>query len=151
MSSMNPFDGLSNDEFDRYYESLRFVLQWEKGYVNDPDDPGGETKWGISKRYHPTLDIKNLTPQEAAEIYYEEYWRPSKAYEHSIPLCTVVFDTAVLCGVGRATQWYRESEGDIPSFLDIRRRHHMSKSKPKHLKGHLNRVADLQKFCELKA
>ena len=34
------------------------TLAWEGGYVNDPKDPGGETKYGISKRAHPDVDIK---------------------------------------------------------------------------------------------
>ena len=41
------------------------VLAHEGGYVNDPDDPGGETKYGISKKAYPKIDIKNLTKEEA--------------------------------------------------------------------------------------
>jgi lysozyme family protein len=43
------------------------------GYTNDPSDPGGETKWGIAKRSHPELDIKNLTREMAKAIYVREY------------------------------------------------------------------------------
>ena len=35
-----------------------WILQTEGGYVNDPADPGGETKYGISKKAYPTVDIK---------------------------------------------------------------------------------------------
>jgi lysozyme family protein len=35
------------------------VLKHEGGYVNDPNDPGGETNYGISKRAYPDVDIKN--------------------------------------------------------------------------------------------
>ena len=45
-------------EFDKYFEEL---IGHEGGYVNDPDDRGGETKYGISKLSYPSLDIKNLT------------------------------------------------------------------------------------------
>ena len=45
------------------------VITNEGGYVNDPDDPGGETKYGISKRSYPALDIKNLTVEQATAIY----------------------------------------------------------------------------------
>ena len=44
------------------------------GYTNDPDDPGGETKYGISKRYHPDVDIKALTQSDAVGIYVKKYW-----------------------------------------------------------------------------
>ena len=41
----------------------------EGGYINHPDDPGGETNFGISKKQFPKLDIKNLTRKDAKEIY----------------------------------------------------------------------------------
>ena len=62
------------------YKDLNFknavstLLATEGGYVNDPDDPGGETKYGISKRSYPTLDIKNLSIDQAINIYYQDFW-----------------------------------------------------------------------------
>ena len=50
------------------------VLEWEGGYVNDPQDPGGETNFGISKASYPDLDIRNLTRDEAVAIYHRDYW-----------------------------------------------------------------------------
>ena len=50
------------------------VLSHEGGYVNDPRDPGGETKWGISKRSYPSLDIKSLTREDAKTIYRRDFW-----------------------------------------------------------------------------
>lgn len=44
------------------------------GYTNDPHDYGGETKWGISKRAHPEVNIKDLTKMQALEIYRRDYW-----------------------------------------------------------------------------
>lgn len=46
----------------------------EGGYVNDPDDPGGETNFGISKRSYPQLDIKTLQIDKAIDIYYHDFW-----------------------------------------------------------------------------
>jgi len=43
-------------------------------YTNDPKDKGGETKYGISKRSYPKLDIKNLTENEAVAIYKKDFW-----------------------------------------------------------------------------
>lgn len=60
--------------------ALAFALEWEVGgrpnggYTNDPHDPGGETKWGISKRSYPELDIPSLTQAEAEAIYERDYW-----------------------------------------------------------------------------
>ena len=48
------------------------VLKHEGGYVNDPTDLGGETNYGITKRFYPDVDIKNLTEEQAKEIYKKE-------------------------------------------------------------------------------
>lgn len=55
-------------------KAVDYVLNNEGGYSNRSDDPGGETAYGISKKSHPDLDIKNLTVKQAKEIYYQEYW-----------------------------------------------------------------------------
>lgn len=52
------------------------LLDHEGGYVNDPDDPGGETKWGISKRSYPALNIARLDRDMAKAIYYQDFWKP---------------------------------------------------------------------------
>jgi len=52
------------------------ILNNEGGYVHDPDDPGGETNMGISKRSYPDVDIKNLTVEQAEQIYYIDFWQP---------------------------------------------------------------------------
>ena len=41
----------------------------EGGYVNNPNDPGGETKYGVSKKAYPDIDIENLTLEQAKKIY----------------------------------------------------------------------------------
>ncbi len=57
----------------KFAVALEKVLAHENGYVNDPDDPGGETKFGISKRSYANLNIKDLTREQAAEIYYRDF------------------------------------------------------------------------------
>ena len=62
----------------RRYErnfSLAFevVLSHEGGYVNNPFDRGGETKFGISKRNYPKIDIKSLSIEDAKVIYHTDY------------------------------------------------------------------------------
>lgn len=64
--------------FDRIFDEL---IEIEGGYVNDPDDPGGETKYGISKRAYPEVDIKTLDQHGAMEIYYEDYWKRTRINE----------------------------------------------------------------------
>jgi lysozyme family protein len=82
--------------------AFTFVVGEEGGYVNNPADPGGETKYGISKRAHPTVDIANLTLEGAKAIYKTGYWDAlsldSEPYDHALCL----FDCAVNQGVERA-------------------------------------------------
>ena len=54
------------------------IIPIEGGYVFNKNDPGGETKYGISKRSYPHLDIKNLTLDEANDIYKRDFWNVMK-------------------------------------------------------------------------
>lgn len=86
--------------------ALAIVLVHEGGakVTNDPADPGGLTKYGISKRANPDLDIANLTEAQAGAIYRERYWTPCRCGEMPWPVALVVFDCAVNMGVGRAAR-----------------------------------------------
>ena len=55
--------------------AIPIVLKNEGGYVYDPNDPGGETNFGISKRSYPDVDIKGLTSALAAAIYQRDFWK----------------------------------------------------------------------------
>jgi lysozyme family protein len=78
--------------------AIRLVISIEGGYVNDPGDPGGETKFGISKRAYPGLDIKKLTVSEAYDIYLRDYWAKYRIDDLPSKLQLPVFDCAVNCG-----------------------------------------------------
>jgi len=85
--------------YNKYFEqAMELVFQLEGGYVNDPNDPGGETKYGISKRAYPNLDIKNLTKEQAKEIYYKDYWLKTHCNEITVPINIIVFDTSINMG-----------------------------------------------------
>lgn len=66
-------DKMLNDS-DYQHALQEYAIPNEAGYVNDENDPGGETNMGISKRYHPNEDIKNLTRERANAILYKEIW-----------------------------------------------------------------------------
>jgi lysozyme family protein len=55
-----------------FLEAVAHLLHDEGGYVDNPADPGGETNFGISKQSYPDVDIKNLTAEQATEIYYRD-------------------------------------------------------------------------------
>lgn len=92
-------------------KAIALILQEEGGYVNDSVDPGGETKYGISKRQYPDVDIKNLTLAEATAIYERDYWIPIKGDELPWPLCLYVFDAAVNQGVQAAVGLLQKTLG----------------------------------------
>jgi len=85
--------------FDR---AFAFTVKEEGGYVNHPKDKGGETKFGISKRAYPHIDIKGLSIEQAKKIYYQDYWLASSADRLPERLALLHFDSAVNHGVGQA-------------------------------------------------
>jgi len=90
--------------------AFKEIIGIEGGYVNNPNDKGGETKYGISKRAYPNLDIKNLTLQKAEDIYYNDYWLALKLdYVKDLKVSLELFDTAVNMGVKTASKMFQEA------------------------------------------
>lgn len=86
-------------DFDAAFER---VIGHEGGYVNNPADPGGETKFGISKRAYPGEDIAGMTLARAKVIYARDYWGPAGCDALPSGLKFHVFDMAVNGGVHAA-------------------------------------------------
>lgn len=85
--------------FDTVFERL---IGSEGGYVNHPDDPGKETRWGISKRSYPMIDIRNLTKEDAKVIYWNDFWERGRMQQYSPAIAYQVFDIAVNSGIETA-------------------------------------------------
>jgi lysozyme family protein len=85
-------------------EIIGITLHHEGGYVHDPKDLGGETNFGIAKRFYPDVDIKNLTEEDAKEIYKKDYWVKNKVEELPANLRHIFFDMCVNQGRGRAVK-----------------------------------------------
>ena len=95
------------------------TLAWEGGYVNDPKDPGGETKYGISKRAHPDVDIKNLSREKACAIYKKHYWDTVSADKiESQTKAEKIFDIGVNTGVRRTSKFAQAAAGLSDKSLD---------------------------------
>lgn len=92
-------------------EALRLMFGHEGGYVNNPNDPGGPTKYGIT---HRTLaahrgvrsvtaaQVRDLTLSEAEEIYRKSYWMQSGGDLLPRGLDYAAFDFGVNSGPARA-------------------------------------------------
>lgn len=87
-----------------FEKALEFVFAHEGCFSDDPDDSGGLTRWGISQKNHPDVDIRNLTREQATTIYQNEYWNAGKCNDMPSSLAFVVFDMAVNQGVGVAVR-----------------------------------------------
>lgn len=87
-----------------FNDIIEVVLHHEGGYVNDPDDPGGETNFGIAKRSHPDVDIANLTKEGAKEIYKKHYWDKNKVESLPENLRHIYFDMCVNQGKSRGVK-----------------------------------------------
>ena len=165
--------------------ALRFVLNWEtvfsKGHwgdfafaiaENDPDDPGGVTKFGLDARSHGDK-VADLTLSQASEIYRKEYWERYKCDKLPFPVSLFLFDSAVNVGFRQTTLWFQRlarasadgvwgpktdqavmdwinDEGPTECFKQLceaRREFYKALKKPKFESGWLNRVTALKRFA----
>lgn len=106
--------------FDKAFE---YTMEWEGGekYTNDPLDPGGETKWGLSKRAHPDIEIKDLTEEKAKTIYALCYWSAINGNEVakiSERVAIKYFDMAVNMGATRATKIVQDALNGIEGVAE---------------------------------
>lgn len=82
---------------------VEYTLKKEGGYVDDNVDKGGETNFGISKASHPNVNVKNLTKEEAIEIYRKKYWDSTNIDKiHDQRIAQKLFDMSVLMGQKQA-------------------------------------------------
>lgn len=95
--------------FDEAFEKL---IGHEGGYVNHPSDPGGETKYGISRRSYPQEDIAGLTIERAKAIYLRDYWGPAGCDAVPDALRFDLFDMAVNSGVKAAARMLQKVVGE---------------------------------------
>lgn len=93
------------------------LLELEGGYGNNPHDKGGETKYGITQNSYPHLDIKNLTKEDAVEIYTRDWLERysglyNSIYEHielHVYFTTTFFCFAVNAGTQRAVRFLQNA------------------------------------------
>lgn len=94
-----------------FERAVALIIEKEGGYVNDTRDPGGETKFGISRRTYPAVDIANLTVDQAKAIYRRDFWDACQCDALPADVAVLVFDCAVNQGVGAAKSLLQEAAG----------------------------------------
>jgi lysozyme family protein len=107
---------------NNFEKCLEMLLVHEGGFVNHPDDPGGMTNLGVTKKVweewvgHDVSEkeMRNLTPTMVASLYKRKYWDACRADELVSGLDYCVFDVAVNSGVGRAIKLLQQTVGATP-------------------------------------
>lgn len=153
-----------------FKKALAFVLKWEGGFVNDPDDKGGATNKGITQstynRYRKRKGlqlqtVRNITQQEVEDIYFNEYWLKSGCEKMSKKFAVLCFDTAVNMGTGivkatgmtRNEEFLKAAEYKFPEkYIEAKRAKYYEFAKydnqKKFLNGWLNRLNAVAKFIQ---
>ncbi len=108
---------------DAYNDALAFVLRWEGGFVNDPNDHGGRTMKGVTQRVYdawsasqgkPAPDVAKISDAEVAAIYSDNYWKKALCNVLQSHIDLVQFDTAVNMGPNRAVKMLQQAVGVAP-------------------------------------
>ena len=103
----------------KFDDIIDVVIKHEGGYVNDPKDLGGETKYGITKRFYPDVDIKNLTVEDAKQIYYNDYWVKNKVPQMPNNLKHIYFDMCINQGKGTAVKVLQRAVNSKGGDLEV--------------------------------
>lgn len=98
---------------DYFNDFIQRILSHEGGYVHNVNDLGGETKFGISKRSYPNLNIKDLTRDAAIEIYKRDFWERYSCSKLPQELAFQVLDAAINHGGGNAIRWLQRAAGVV--------------------------------------
>ena len=154
---------------NNFKDYIELILKDEGGYVNDPSDSGGETKYGISKRAYPNLNISKLSKEDAIAIYKRDYWNKSKCELLPYNLRYIHLDTSINMGISTAIkllqkaakinidgiigpQTIEESKKvTLQNYIDERRKKYeeIIKNNPKNIKfkkGWLSRIQRILEF-----
>lgn len=133
--------------FDKAFE---IVIGLEGKPTDDPDDPGGFTIWGLSKRYNPTVG-PDTTIEEAKDIYLMKYWIPNGCDQLDFPMDICTFDASVnpqndpdLPG-GSMQELTNQNPENWQDYLFLRIHRYKKLSMPKYVNGHVNRILRLHR------
>jgi lysozyme family protein len=98
-----------------FIDALAVTAVIEGGYVNNPDDQGGETCYGITfnvaRRFGYHGPMASMPFEIARRIYHDDYWKPILGDSLPPTIALHVFDAAVNCGVATATRMMQRALG----------------------------------------
>ena len=98
---------------ENFAKALAQVLQYEGGFSDHPQDPGGATMKGVTQAVYdawrkeeklPTQSVRYISDVEVGAIYRQKYWAPICGDDLPAGIDFAVFDFAVNSGVSRAAR-----------------------------------------------
>ena len=104
--------------------AVQRVLSHEGGFAANDGNTGAPVNFGINQRANPDIDVKNLTREQAVEIYRERYWNAIDGDNLAPELQGTALDAAVNQGPANARRWLQESGGNVQRFNELRREHY---------------------------
>ena len=111
-----------------FMRGMEFVLKWEGGFVDDPDDPGGRTNKGVTQKTYDrwraskgqlSEDVLHITDQEVHAIYLQDYWKKVVQTWYPKDLSIALFDSAVNMGPRRANSMLQHAINKIRTGAKI--------------------------------
>ena len=104
---------------ENFDKCLKMLLSHEGGFVNHPEDPGGITNLGVTKKVYDEWtgresteqEMRDLTPEDVAPIYKKNYWARVKGDSLPSGLDWACFDWAVNSGSGRPAKAVQRAVG----------------------------------------
>lgn len=141
---------MADDGFER---CVAFVIDELEGGDKLVSDSGGLTKWGISSKAHPGMDIAALPRWQAEGIYRTEYWDEIDGDKYPWPMNLVLFDAAVNQGTAFAGSLAASALDYVEALLlRVERYNEIVNKNPsfeKYLHGWVNRLMKI--FKEVQA
>lgn len=153
------FNNIPQTGKERFDEFIKQILSEEGGYVNNKNDKGGATNFGITQstlnsynkinKLDVTEDVKNLTEEKAKQIYYEQYYKGTGVEKMSDPKVAYFYFNAFVNMYKTAMSWKKKNIMDIDKLMELQKQHYINIAKKDatqeiFLNGWMNRMKRLE-------
>lgn len=127
------FSNIPKDSKSRFDEFMKQIFAEEGGYVNNANDKGKATNFGITqatldnynkKNSLPEEDVKDITQEKAKQIYYQEYYKKNKLDEISDPRAAYFYFDSYIHGWSKAGENRRKGNVNIDSLIDLKKQYY---------------------------
>ena len=100
-----------------FEKSIALLFRLEGLESDDKNDLGGFTRYGISQKYHPDINVPKLTKEQAIDIYLKEYWIAMDCDAIEYPFDMALFIQGVNIGGVTAKSYFNKSNGLFDFFM----------------------------------